>query len=68
MALGEMLEFLESYFEGDVDIVGGQGLRKLVNLGYRKPLGRFEHQLTLVKRRFLENLSYPAGTILINIS
>lgn len=54
MALGGVFEFIESYFNGDVDIVGEQGLRKLVNLGYRKPFGRFEHPLTLVKRRFLE--------------
>ena len=31
MALGGMFEFLESYFNGDVDIVGEQGLRRLVN-------------------------------------
>lgn len=54
MVLGGMFEFLEAHFEGDVDIVGEQGLRRLVNLGFRKPYGRFEHPLTLLKRRFLE--------------
>jgi cyclopropane-fatty-acyl-phospholipid synthase len=54
MALGGVFEFLESYFDGDVDIVGEQGLRRLVKLGYRKPFGRFEHPLTFVKRRVLE--------------
>jgi cyclopropane-fatty-acyl-phospholipid synthase len=54
MVLGGMFEFLESYFNGDVDIVGDHGLRKLVNIGYRKTFGRFEHPLTLVKRLFLE--------------
>lgn len=54
MALGGMFEFLESYFDGDVDIVGEQGLRRLINIGFRKPYGRFEHPLTFVKRRFLE--------------
>ena len=54
MALGGVFEFLESYFNGDVDIVGEQGLRLLVSLGYRKPFGRFEHPLTFAKRRFLE--------------
>ena len=54
MVLGGMFEFLESYFDGDVDIVGEHGLRKLVNIGYRKPFGRFEHPLTFVKRRVLE--------------
>jgi hypothetical protein len=54
MVLGGMFEFLESYFDGDVDIVGEQGLRKLVNIGYRKTFGRFEHPLTLVKRHILE--------------
>ena len=54
MALGGVFEFLEAYFDGDVDIVGEQGLRRLVSLGYRKPFGRFEHPLTFVKRRFLE--------------
>jgi len=29
MAFGGMFEFLESYFNGDVDIVGEQGLRRL---------------------------------------
>src|SRR5450755_4958601 len=51
MVLGGMFEFLEAYFNDDVDITGEQGLRKLVNIGYRKPFGRFEHPLTLVKRR-----------------
>ena len=54
MVLGGMFEFLESYFDGDVDIVGEQGLRRLVNLGLRKPFGRIEHPLTFVKRRWLE--------------
>jgi cyclopropane-fatty-acyl-phospholipid synthase len=54
MALGGMFEFLESYFDGDVDIVGEHGLRRLVHIGYRKPFGRIEHPLTYVKRRFLE--------------
>jgi cyclopropane-fatty-acyl-phospholipid synthase len=54
MVLGGMFEFLDSYFEGDVDIVGDQGLRRLVNLGYRKPFGRIEHPLTLLRRCFLE--------------
>src|SRR5512141_480223 len=54
MVFGGMFEFLESYFEGDVDIIGEQGLRRLVNIGYRKPFGRFEHPLTLVKRHWLE--------------
>jgi cyclopropane-fatty-acyl-phospholipid synthase len=54
MVLGGMFEFLESYFDGDVDIVGEHGLRKLVNIGYRKPFGRFEHPLTFAKRRLLE--------------
>jgi hypothetical protein len=42
MALGGVFEFLEAYFDGDVDIVGEQGLRRLFSLGYRKPFGRFE--------------------------
>lgn len=54
MALGGVWEFLESYFDGDIDIVGEQGLRRLVHLGFSKPFGRFEHPLTLVKRRWLE--------------
>ena len=54
MALGGVFEFLESYFEGDVDIVGEHGLRRLINLGYRKPFGRFEHPWTHLKRRALE--------------
>ena len=54
MALGGVFEFLESYFEGDVDIEGDDGLRRLVDLGYRKPFGRFEPQWTQVKRRWLE--------------
>lgn len=32
MVLGGMFEFLEAYFDGDVDIDGEQGLRRLVNL------------------------------------
>lgn len=43
MALGGVFEFLEAYFDGGIDIVGEHGLRKLVNLAYRKPFGRFEH-------------------------
>jgi len=54
MAFGGVFEFLESYFDGDVDIVGTQGLRRLVHLGFGRPFGRFEHPLTLVKRRWLE--------------
>jgi len=54
MAFGGMFEFLESYFNGDVDIVGEQGLRRLINIGFRKPFGRFEHPLTFTKRRYLE--------------
>lgn len=54
MAFGGVFEFLDSYFDGDVDIVGAQGLRRLVHLGFGKPFGRFEHPLTLVKRRLLE--------------
>jgi len=54
MVLGGMFEFLEAYFDGDIDIVGEHGLRRLVNIGFRKPFGRFEHPLTFVKRRFLE--------------
>lgn len=54
MVLGGMFEFLESYFDGDVDIVGEQGLRRLVNIGFRKPFGRVEHPLTFVKRHLLE--------------
>jgi cyclopropane-fatty-acyl-phospholipid synthase len=54
MVLGGMFEFLEAHFDGDIDIVGEQGLRRLVNLGYRKPYGRFEHPVTFVKRRLLE--------------
>jgi cyclopropane-fatty-acyl-phospholipid synthase len=54
MVLGGMFEFLEAYFDGDVDIIGEHGLRKLVHLGLRKPFGRFEHPLTLVKRLCLE--------------
>jgi cyclopropane-fatty-acyl-phospholipid synthase len=54
MALGGVFEFLESYFAGDVDIVGEQALRGLVRVGYRKPYGRFEHPLTFAKRRYLE--------------
>ena len=54
MAYGGVFEFLEAYFNGDVDIVGEQGVRRLCNLGFRKPFGRFEHPLTFVKRRLLE--------------
>lgn len=54
MALGGVFAFLESYFDGDVDIIGDHGLRKLVRMGYRNPFGRLEHPLTLVKRRYLE--------------
>jgi hypothetical protein len=55
MALGGVFEFLEAYFDGGIDIVGEHGLRKLVNLAYRKPFGRFEHPLIFVKRRLLES-------------
>ena len=54
MVLGGVFEFLEAHFDGDVDIVGEHGLRRLIHLGYRKPWGRFEHPLTLLKRRWLE--------------
>ena len=54
MVLGGMFEFLESHFDGDVDIVGEHGLRRLVNIGFRKTFGRFEHPLTLAKRLWLE--------------
>ncbi len=54
MVLGGMFEFLESYFDGDVDIEGEHGLRRLVNIGYRKPFGRLEHPLTWTKRQLLE--------------
>ncbi len=54
MVLGGMFEFLESYFDGEVDIHGEHGLRRLVHIGYRKPFGRLEHPLTYVKRRLLE--------------
>lgn len=54
MVLGGMFEFLEAHFAGEIDIVGEQGLRRLVNIGYRKPYGRFEHPVTFVKRRLLE--------------
>jgi cyclopropane-fatty-acyl-phospholipid synthase len=54
MVLGGVFEFLEAHFNGDVDIVGEHGLRRLIHLGYRKPFGRFEHPLTLLKRRWLE--------------
>src|SRR5512135_3442451 len=54
MALGGMFEFLESYFDGDIDIGGEQGLRRLINIGFRKPFGRVEHPLTFIKRHFLE--------------
>jgi hypothetical protein len=46
MALGGMFEFLDSHFDGDVDIIGEQGLHRLVNIGYRKPFGRFEPVLS----------------------
>jgi cyclopropane-fatty-acyl-phospholipid synthase len=54
MVLGGVFEFLESYFNGDVDIVGEHSLRRLIRLGFRKPFGRFEHPWTLAKRRLLE--------------
>jgi hypothetical protein len=54
MALGGVWEFFESHFADDVDIVGEQGLRRLVHLGFGKPFGRFEHPLTLVKRRWFD--------------
>ncbi|WP_018609187.1 class I SAM-dependent methyltransferase [Uliginosibacterium gangwonense] len=54
MVFGGMFEFMEAYFNGDIDIVGEHGLRKLVNLGYQKPFGRIEHPLTFIKRRLLE--------------
>lgn len=54
MVLGGMFEFLEAHFDGSIDILGDQGLRRLVSMGLRKPFGRIEHPLTLVKRRLLE--------------
>ncbi len=54
MAFGGVFEFLEAHFDGDVDIVGEEGVRRLCNIGFRKPFGRFEHPLTAVKRRLLE--------------
>lgn len=54
MALGGMFEFLEAYFRGDVDIIGEQGLRRLIHLGFSRPFGRLEHPLTALKRRWLE--------------
>lgn len=62
MVLGGMFEFLEAYFEGEIDIIGEHALRRLVNIGYRKPFGRIEHPLTWIKRQILErrqnNLSF----------
>ena len=37
MALGGMFEFLKVHSDRDVDIVGEQGLRRLVNIGFHKP-------------------------------
>lgn len=54
MALGGIFEFLEPYFDGNIDIVEKHILRRFVNIGYRKPFGRFEHPLTSVKRRLEE--------------
>lgn len=54
MVLGGVFEFLEAYFDGDVDIVGEHGLRRLIHLGFGRPFGRHEHPLTLLKRRWLE--------------
>jgi cyclopropane-fatty-acyl-phospholipid synthase len=54
MAVGGMFEFLESYFNGHVDIIGEQGLRRLIHLGLQKPYGRIEHPLTFVKRCLLQ--------------
>ncbi|HKJ84235.1 MAG TPA: class I SAM-dependent methyltransferase [Mariprofundaceae bacterium] len=54
MVFGGVFEFLEAYFNGGVDIVGDQGLRRLIHLGFQKPFGRFEHPLTFFKRRLLE--------------
>ena len=54
MAFGGVFEFLEAHFDGDVDIIGEEGVRRLCNIGFRKPFGRFEHPLTVVKRRLLE--------------
>jgi cyclopropane-fatty-acyl-phospholipid synthase len=54
MAFGGVFEFLESYCDGDVDIVDAHGLRPLVHLGFPKPFGRFEHPPTFLKRRWLE--------------
>lgn len=54
MVLGGMFEFLEAYFDGDIDIVGAQGLRKLIHIGLSTPFGRAEHPLTRFKRQLLE--------------
>ena len=35
MALGGMFEFLESYFNGDIDLIGEHALRRLIDLGFR---------------------------------
>lgn len=54
MAFGGVFEFLEAYIAGDVDIVGEQGLRRLINIGFRKPFGSIENPVTFARRRFLE--------------
>ncbi len=59
MALGGVFEFLAAYFDGGIDIVGEQGLRKLVSSAYRKAFGRFEHPLTFVTRRLLDHQLLP---------
>lgn len=48
------LEFMEAYFDGDVDIIGDHALFKLVQIGYRTSLGNFEHPVMFLKRRLLE--------------
>lgn len=54
MAFGGVFEFLEAYIAGDVDIIGEQGLRRLINIGFRQPFGSVENPVTFIKRRYLE--------------
>ena len=51
---GGLFEFLEAYFNCDIDIIGEHGLRRLVNIGYRAPFGNSEHPITFCRRRLLE--------------
>ena len=39
MVIGGMFEFLESYFNGDIDIIGEQGLRRLIHIGFANRSG-----------------------------